>query len=83
MLGFDAFHLVPELLTQPLQVVVGRRRGITGSFDDGKTLFELAPNKKDLFVVEGAGHYDMYHVPEYVDQAIGRLVPFYSAYLGG
>lgn len=83
LLSFDAFHLVPELLTQPLQVIVGGRRGATGSFEDGKTLFELAPTtEKDFFVVEGAGHYDMYHKPEYVEQAIDRLTLFYSKYLG-
>ena len=32
LLSFDAFHLVPELLTQPLQVIVGGRHGATGSF---------------------------------------------------
>ncbi len=82
LLGFDAFHMVGELLTQPVQVIVGGRLGTTFSFEDGKTLFERAPNKKDLFVVEGAGHYDMYDKDEYVDQAIGRLDSFYKEYLG-
>ena len=30
LLSFDAFHLVPELLRQPLQVIVGGRRRATG-----------------------------------------------------
>ncbi len=81
MLGFDAFNLVPQLLTQPLQVVVGGRLGTTFSFGDGKTLFELAPNKKDFFVVEGAGHYEMYAKSEYVDQAVERLAAFYNSHL--
>jgi len=83
LLGFDAFHLVPELLTQPLQVIVGGRIGMTGSYEDGRTLFDLARTQKDFFVVEGAGHYDMYHQAEYVDQAIARLAPFYAEHLGG
>lgn len=83
LLRFDAFHLVPELLTQPLQVIVGGRRGNTGQYEVGQTLFDLSPAlEKDFFVVEGAGHYDMYYKPEYVDQAIDRLVPFYSRHLG-
>lgn len=82
LLSFDAFHLVPKLLTQPLQVIVGGRRGATGSYEDGQTLFEQAPTtEKDFFVVEGAGHYDMYHVPEYVNQAVERLALFYSKHL--
>ena len=81
LLGFDAFHLVPELLTQPLQVVVGGRLGTTFSYSDGKTLWERARNKQDFFVVEGAGHYDLYDTPAYVAEAMGRLIPFYWKYL--
>ena len=81
LLGFDAFHLVPELLTQPLQVIVGGRLGSTGSFDDGKRLWELASNKKDFFVIEGAGHYELYDTPQYVDQAVDRLGGFYKTHL--
>ena len=82
VLGFDAFHLVGELLTQPVQVIVGGRLGTTFSFEDGKQLWERATNKKDFFVIEGAGHYDMYDVPQYVDQAVERLDGFYKEYLG-
>jgi fermentation-respiration switch protein FrsA (DUF1100 family) len=74
---------VPELLTQPLQVIVGGKRGNTGQYEAGQWLFELSPAaEKDFFVVEGAGHYDMYYKPEYVNPAIDRLVPFYSKHLG-
>ncbi len=83
LLAFHGFHLVPELLVQPLQVIVGGRRGSTGQYEAGETLFDLAPNReKDFFVVEGAGHYDMYHRPEYVDRAVDRLAAFYSKHLG-
>ena len=81
LLGFDAFHLVGELLTQPIQVIVRGRLGTTYSFEDGKALFERAANKKDFFVVEGAGHYDLYDKDEYVDQAIERLDSFYQEHL--
>jgi uncharacterized protein len=82
LLTFDAFHLVPELLTQPLQVIVGGRRGNTGQYEAGHRLFELSPAAdKDLFVVEGAGHYDLYYKPEYVDPAVERLAKFYAKHL--
>ena len=83
LIGFDAFNLVPELLTQPLQVIVAGRRGATGQYEDGEHLFALSPAAdKDFFVVEDAGHYDMYYVPEYVDKAIERLTLFYSKHIG-
>ena len=81
VLGFDAFHLVGELLTQPLQVIVAGRLGTTFSYNDGQQLWEQARNKKALFVIEGAGHYDLYDVPQYVDQAVERLDGFYREYL--
>ena len=81
MMGFDAFHLVGELLTQPVQVIVGGRLGTTFSFSDGKTLWEQAHNKKDFFVIDGAGHYEMYDQPCYVEQAVTKLEAFYKEYL--
>ena len=81
LLGYDAFCLVEKLLTQPVQIVVGGRFGTTFSYEDGKTLFERARNAEDFFVVDGAGHYDMYDKAEYVDQAINRLAQFYLRHL--
>ncbi|MFK0335340.1 alpha/beta hydrolase [Rhizobium sp. NPDC090275] len=82
LLGFDAFSLVPDLLTQPLQVVVGGRRGPTGQYETGRRLFDLSPSKvKHFLEVEGAGHYDLYYKPEYVDPAVARLANFYSEHL--
>ena len=81
LLGYNAFHLVDPLLTQPLQVILAGRRGVTGSYEAGMKLWELAPNPVDLMIVEGAGHYEMYDVAEYVDQAVDRLAEFYQEHL--
>ncbi|MDF1502809.1 alpha/beta hydrolase [Roseisolibacter sp. H3M3-2] len=82
ILASDGFHLVPELLTQPLLAVVGGRRGNTGQYESGERLVALAPtHDKELVVVEGAGHYELYYKPEYVDQAVARLAPFYATHL--
>ncbi|MEO9322837.1 alpha/beta hydrolase [Nocardioides sp. C4-1] len=82
LIGFDAFHLVEQLLTQPLQVVVaGRPGGVTGQYEAGRELYDRAPNAVDLMVVEGAGHYEMYDEPRYVDQAVERLAAFYDTHL--
>jgi fermentation-respiration switch protein FrsA (DUF1100 family) len=78
LLGYDAYHLVDQLMTQPLQVIVAGRIGNTGSYESGMQLWKLAPNPVDLMVIEGAGHYEMYNVPEYVDAAVDRLATFYS-----
>jgi hypothetical protein len=83
LLGYDAYHLVDQLMTQPLQVILAGRRGNTGSYESGMKLWEMAPNPVDLMVIEGAGHYEMYDVPEYVDAAVARLARFYTEALQG
>ena len=78
LLAFDAFHLVDVLLTQPLQVIVGNRIGAFGSYEDGHDLFAKATGRKDLLVIDGASHYDLYDRPKYVDQAVAKLRPFFA-----
>ncbi|MFD5747427.1 alpha/beta hydrolase [Streptomyces sp. NPDC127033] len=81
LLGYDAYHLVDPLMTQPLQVILAGRIGNTGSYESGMHLWKLAPNPVDLMVIEGAGHYEMYDEPQYVDAAVDRLADFYSDHL--
>lgn len=79
---FDAFHLADMLLTQPLQIIVGSREGAFGSNRDGHYLYEHAASKeKDLLVMEGASHYDLYDNPEYVNPAVEKFAEFYRKYL--
>ncbi|HWC84359.1 MAG TPA: alpha/beta hydrolase [Pseudonocardiaceae bacterium] len=81
MLAFDAFHLAEQLLTQPLQVIVGNRIGGFGSYRDGHELFGKARGAKDLVEIDGASHYDLYDRPEYVGQAVETLKVFYARHL--
>ena len=77
--GWDAFHLAEVLLTQPLCIVVGDQVGAFGAYRDGCEIIERAASKKkELVVVEGWSHYDLYDKPEPVAQALARLVPFYK-----
>jgi len=78
LLGYEGFHLVEELLVQPLQVIVGGKLGTTFSHEAGRGLWERARNRRDFVVIDGADHYDMYDVPEYVDQAIEHLASLYD-----
>lgn len=81
--SWDAFHLVDHLLTQPLQIIVGGGQpGIFGSYRDGFELFDKARSeKKNIFVVPGATHYDLYDQPQYTSQAIAKLKEFYGEHL--
>ena len=75
-------EIADHLLTQPLQIVIGSKTGAFGSHRDGYELFDRArSSNKHLFVVEGASHYDLYDKPECVEQAMGKLGPFFKAHL--
>lgn len=79
ILGFDPFHLADILLTQPVQVIVaGNSAGTTGSYEDGYRLAGLAPAAQPVLEIAGARHYQMYDVPEYVDQAVNHLDQFFT-----
>jgi fermentation-respiration switch protein FrsA (DUF1100 family) len=82
-LGWDAFFLAEQLLTQPLHIVVGSAVGAFGSYRDGFDLFNRArSSRKTLQIVDGASHYDLYDRPGPTGRALERLVPFFEEHLG-
>lgn len=45
-------------------------------------LYERAASRNKCFhVVQGANHMSMYDVPQYVDEAVSKLAPFFKANL--
>ncbi|WP_414553329.1 alpha/beta hydrolase [Stenotrophomonas forensis] len=80
--GWDAFHLAEVLLTQPLLVVIGDKPGAFGAYRDGLEIHGRAASKhKQLKVVEGGSHYDLYDQPEPVRQALAAVIPFFGQHL--
>ncbi|MEV6218079.1 alpha/beta hydrolase [Nocardia sp. NPDC051833] len=74
---YDAFAGV-EFLTQPVLLVAG---SAAGSLWQAENLNKRLPENTELVVVEGAGHVGLYDRPEYVDQAMAALTPFFTATL--
>lgn len=82
-MGWDAFHLSETLLTQPILVVIGDKPGGFGAFRDGYEIVRRAASeKKELLVVKGYSHYDLYDQPEPVRQALEKTIPFFKENLG-
>lgn len=81
--GWDAFHLAETLLTTPMIVVIGDIPGGFGAYRDGQEIYGRAASKhKELVVVEGASHYELYDQPGPVGKALDKLVPFFKQHLG-
>ena len=80
--GWDAFHRAEVLLTQPMMIIVGSKPGAFGAYRDGfEIIRRAASTDKELVVVEGFSHYDLYDQPEPVGQALAKLIPFYTKHL--
>lgn len=76
--AYTGFDLVETLLTQPLMVVAGNE---AGSLWHSRELHAKAPGPKELVLIEGATHMDLYDGAGAV-AAAKRLAPFFQKSLG-
>jgi len=77
--GWDAFAHAELLLTQSLMLVVGDQPGGFGAYRDSCEIYgRAASKKKELVVLNGYSHYEIYDQPEPVSQALAKLVPFFQ-----
>ncbi|EKE73737.1 alpha/beta hydrolase [Gallaecimonas xiamenensis] len=76
IITYDAYNLAEAFLTQPMQIVAGSVAGSKWMSDD--LLARAASSDKNLHVVEGANHMSLYDVPQYVDEAVSVLAPFFQ-----
>ncbi len=75
MMAFDAFANIETFLTQPFLVIVGSK---AGSRWQGEEAYNRATSPKELFIVDGATHMDLYDIPKYVTQVVTKLKDFYG-----
>lgn len=77
-MGWDAFHLSETLLTQPILVVIGDKPGGFGAYRDGfEIVRRAASEKKELLIIKGYSHYELYDQPEPVAKALAKAIPFF------
>lgn len=81
-MAWDAFAHAEVLLTQPLMVVVGDKVGGFGAYRDGLEIYGRAASQtKELVVLQGWSHYDLYDKAEPVGLALAKVVPFFRGKL--
>lgn len=82
-IAWDAFAFAETLLTQPMLVVFGDKPGGFGAYRDGMEIYGRAASKnKEMVVVEGWSHYDLYDNPVPTGIALDRVIPFFTQHLG-
>jgi uncharacterized protein len=74
IISFTGFDRVEKLLTQPLLVIAGSE---AGSLWHSKELYAKAPGPKELFLIDGATHMDLYD-GKGADLAMAKLTPFFK-----
>ncbi len=75
MIAFEAFANIETFLTQPIQIIVGSK---AGSRWQGEEIFQMTKSPKELVVIDGATHMDLYDIPKYVNQAVVKMTNFFE-----
>ncbi|MCB1506370.1 MAG: alpha/beta hydrolase [Hyphomicrobiaceae bacterium] len=76
IITYDAFHKAEAFLTQPLLVVVGSKAGSKWMSDD--MIARAASADKQMHVVDGANHMDLYDGEKEIGEAVSVLAPFFD-----
>jgi uncharacterized protein len=77
-MAFFPFEQLETISPRPLLVIAGSK---ADTMFWSKEVYEKAKEPKELFVVDGATHIDMYDRPQYVGPAVVKLTEFYGRYL--
>jgi fermentation-respiration switch protein FrsA (DUF1100 family) len=79
LMTWDATDQI-ELIDQPLLMMAGSKADTKYMTDEAFRKATHAKNK-ELYIIEGATHIQTYWKPEYVSQAVNKLVNFYQTNL--
>ncbi|MCY7008356.1 alpha/beta hydrolase [Fusobacterium simiae] len=75
LIAFDCFNLADTLLTQPLLLIAGSK---ADTFYFSERIYNKVKKNKELFVIDGASHVDLYDKEKFVNSAIDKIVEFFS-----
>lgn len=78
LLAFSAFNLV-DMVNRPILFIAGSKAGTRWMSD--QTFANIKYANKELCIVEGASHFDMYDKEPYVSEATDRMGEFFGKYL--
>ena len=75
MLDFDAFRYLDTVSPRPILLIVGEK---ADTIYFSEAAYAKAKDPKELFVVPGAKHIDLYDKTESVSQAVAKLKEFFG-----
>jgi fermentation-respiration switch protein FrsA (DUF1100 family) len=77
-MAFFPFDQVETISPRPILMVVGGKADTKFWSDE---VYAKAGDPKELFIVDGATHIDMYDKPQFVAPAVAKLKDFFNKYL--
>ena len=72
--AWDAFQFIDTVAPRPLLFIVGSEADTLYFTGDA---YSRANEPKEIFTIKGATHIDLYDKPEYVNQAVTKLIEFF------
>lgn len=78
MMNFFPFVQIETISPRPLLFIVGER-AVSAYFSEDA--YSKAVEPRELFVVKGASHVDLYDRPEYMKSSLSKLDSFFKEYL--
>lgn len=78
MMNFFPFAQIETISPRPILMIVGAR-AMSAYFSEDA--YKKAAEPKELFVIPGASHVDLYDRPEYMGQSLKKLDSFFREYL--
>lgn len=79
LINFFPFEQIETIAPRPLLLIVGEKAESRYYADEA---FAKAVEPKELFVVPGAGHIDLYDQPEFMAVSMAKLDSFFKRHLG-
>jgi hypothetical protein len=73
--SFSALDVIDLITPHPVLFIAG---GKSDSLHDNEAAYAAAGEPKELFVVDGARHLDLYDIDEYVKPAVDKLTEFFA-----
>ena len=78
-MAFFPFEQLETLSPRPLLVIAGSK---ADTLFWSQQVYQKAKEPKELFLVEGATHIDLYDRPQFVTRAVAKLKEFFGGHLG-
>ena len=77
-LEFYPFGMIEFMSPRPLLLIAGSK---AQTLYFSERAYELAKDPKELYIIDGAKHFDLYDKEPYVTEAVDKLADFFHTYL--